>query len=201
MKSYAFVLLAAGGSTRMGSPKQLLSYEGRPLLRHAAETALETSCRPVIVVLGSASLLIKEALVGLPVNIVVNRDWERGMGTSIHAGVQVAAAARADALILGLADQPMVTSAILQRLINEHERSGQPIIASSYAGTAGVPAFFARGFFDALLHLKPDQGCKGLILGHSDITQLLACPQAEIDVDTPDEYGRLMRASVAPDLP
>ncbi len=175
----------------MGSPKQLLPFRGRPLLRHAAETALETVCRPVIVVLGSQHELVASALEGLPVRCVVNTEWAGGMGTSIHAGVAAAAKEDVDGLILGLADQPMVSAEILNRLIEEHDKSGLPIVASSYADTVGVPVYFSRDYFQALLELKPDQGCKGLILRHREQSLVIACPQAEADVDTPAEYLRL----------
>ena len=198
MPSFGIVLLAAGGSTRMGSPKQLLPYRGRPLLRHATEVALAAECGPVIVVLGSQPDEIALALAGLPVEMVVNPRWEEGMGTSIHAGVEAAQSRGLDGIILGLGDQPLVTAGLLNRLVREHLRTGQPIIASAYAGTVGVPVFFSRKFFPPLMELKPEQGCKGLILKHEDQAILLDCPQAEADIDTPDEYARLASTVPAP---
>jgi len=188
---FGCVLLAAGGSRRMGSPKQLLPYRGRPLLRHAAEVALETECRPVIVVLGAEADALGGVLAGLPVETVMNPLWEEGMGTSIRAGVTAAEAHDVDGLILGLADQPLVTADLLHRLVREFLRTGQPIVASAYAGTVGVPAFFERRYFPSLTALAPEQGCKGLILGHRDEAILLDCPEAEADIDTPEEYARL----------
>lgn len=186
-----FVLLAAGGSTRMGTPKQLLAYRGRTLLRHAAEAALETGCRPVIVVLGAQADEMSGALEGLAVETVVNARWAEGMGTSIGAGVAAAEEQGVDGIVLGLADQPLVTADLLHRLVREFQRTGQPIVASAYAGTAGVPAFFARRFFASLKGLKAAEGCKGLILGHRDKAVLVECPEAEADIDTPEEYARL----------
>lgn len=180
----------------MGSPKQLLPYRGRPLLRHAAEVALATECRPVIVVLGSQPDEIRLALAGLPVETVVNPRWEEGMGTSIHAGVEAAQSHGLDGIILGLGDQPLVTADLLTRLVHEHLRTGRPIVASAYAGTVGVPVFFSRRFFTPLMELKPEQGCKGLILKHEDQAILLDCPQAEADIDTPEEYARLAATTV-----
>ena len=87
--SIGLILLAAGGSTRLGSPKQLLEYGGRTLLRHAAETALATSCRPVLAVLGSGSVRLLEEIAGLEVHPVINPDWRTGMGSSIRRGVEM----------------------------------------------------------------------------------------------------------------
>ncbi len=173
----------------MGSPKQLLLYRGRPLIRHAAEVALQSTCDPIVVVLGSHADEIRIALAGLPLGIVENASWEQGMGTSIHSGV--AAAHGMDGIILALADQPLITPEIYDRLIGEHQSTGLPIIASRYSGTAGVPVFFSRQFFPHLLALPANQGCKGLILGNQEQALLIDCPEAEEDVDTPADYERL----------
>src|SRR5580704_14397123 len=110
MNNIALVLLAAGGSTRMGSPKQLLPYQGRPLIRHAAETALASGCHPVMVVLGSHAAEIRAALEGLDVVVVENTEWEKGIGTSIRAGISGAEIMACDGAVLALADQPLITS-------------------------------------------------------------------------------------------
>lgn len=185
---YGIVILAAGASTRMGEPKQLLDYQGKPLLRHAAEVALE-ACEQVIVVLGSRAAELRPALVGLPVIIVENPDWEGGMGTSIRTGI--AAAAHLDGVILTLADQPLITAEFYQTLVQSHLETSQPIVTSQYAGTVGVPVFFAREYFPQLLALEPSQGCKGVILKYSDHALRLNCPEAEMDIDTPEDYSRV----------
>ena len=182
------ILLAAGESSRMGSPKQLLEFQGKPLIRHAAEVALGTVCEAVVVVLGAHAGLIREALSGLPVEVVENGRWAEGMGTSIQAGLRLAEELGFDGAILALADQPFVTSAILDRLVAEHERTGQPIVASRYAGTAGVPVWFAKSHFPQLMALAPDQGCKGVILRNREGALLIDCPEATTDIDTPRDY-------------
>ena len=197
MKEFGIVILAAGNSTRMGSPKQLLDYGGKPLLRHAADVALRSMCcANVMVVLGSRSAELRPALDGLPVTILENPRWEEGMGTSIHTGVELAQAAGLDGVILALADQPLVTPDSLDRLIHTHLETGQPIVAAQYAGTVGVPVFFSREFFPKLLALKPQQGCKGVILSHSEHAFHLECPEAEIDIDTPQDYLEIQQTQV-----
>ncbi len=187
MAAYGIVLLAAGSSSRMGSPKQLLNYGGKPLLRHAVEVALASVCKPVFVVLGSQSEQIGGALDGLPVELLRNEQWEGGMGTSIHAGVQAAEAQNLDGVILALGDQPLITAAILNRLVATHQATGQPIVTAQYSGTVGVPVFFSREFFPHLLALEPSQGCKGIILSHGGRTVRVEVPEAATDIDTPND--------------
>lgn len=183
------VILAAGNSSRMGQPKQLLPLNGEPLIRHAAQTALASVCNSVIIVLGAEASRVREALAGLPVEIVENLAWADGMGTSIHAGVS--SVSNADGLVLMLADQPLVSPEIINNLVLTHRATGRPIVASQYAETVGVPVYFAREYFPHLLALRPDQGCKGLILAHPDQTIRLACPEAEADIDTPRDFERI----------
>lgn len=188
MNNIALVLLAAGGSTRMGSPKQLLPFQGRPLIRHAAETALASGCDPVMVVLGPHIDEIRASLDGLDVVIVENTDWEQGIGTSIRAGISGAEIMGCDGAILALADQPLITAEILKRLVEEHEETGRPIIASEYSDTVGVPAFFSREYFPKLTALLPSEGCKAVILANLEQSIRIPCPEAETDLDTPGDY-------------
>ena len=189
------VLLAAGSSQRMGQPKQLMEYRGKALLRHAVDTARAARVDRVIVVLGANADPIVAALSGVVmedgVEIVHNARWEDGMGTSIHAGVRRASDLQMDTAILALGDQPLVTAEIYNRLIAEHEASGKPIVTSEYAGTVGVPVLFAEQYFPNLLALQVDQGCKGVILKHSAHALRIACPEAEVDIDTPFDFQKL----------
>ena len=185
------ILLAAGSSTRMGEPKQLMDYLGKPLVRHAVDTALASACSPVIVVLGANARSISEAVRDLPVETVENSRWSEGMGTSIQTGVRAAAERGLDGVILALADQPLVTPEIYDRLMAQHEMTSKPIVTSEYAGTVGVPVLFAKEYFPHLLALQPEQGCKGVILRHATSAVRIACPEAEVDIDTPVDYQRL----------
>lgn len=190
----ALILLAAGASTRMGAAKQLLDFAGKPMLRSVAETALASQCAPVIVVLGAREAEIRPALLGLNVEIVVNDRWAEGMGTSIQAGLFALATWEIEhreivGTILALSDQPFVTSAFLRGLAEKYNESGRPIVAAQYAGTVGVPAFFARETFPLLMALKPEHGCKAVILDHGADALLLDCPEAARDIDTPEDYA------------
>lgn len=169
----------------------MLDYHGKPLIRHATETALATGCAEVIVVLGANASPIAAALADIPVVVVENPRWAEGMGTSICAGIRTAAALGMRGAILALADQPLITPEILRNLVAEHEHTGKPIVASQYAGTVGVPVYFAMSHFPQLLELAPEQGCKGVILKNAEAALRIDCPQAEADVDTRADYERL----------
>jgi molybdenum cofactor cytidylyltransferase len=153
--------------------------------------ALQSRCRPVIVVLGANAGLVRQALDELPVESIENPLWSEGMGTSIQAGLRAAAGYDLDGIILALADQPLITTEIYNQLAAGHETSGKPIVTSEYAGTVGVPVYFAREYFPHLMALKPDQGCKGVILAHSGNALRIPCSEAEADIDTPLDYQRL----------
>lgn len=174
----------------MGSAKQLLEFRGKPLVRHAAESAQSSGCDPVIVVLGAHERECRLALAGLAVEIVVNARWPEGMGTSIQAGLRAIENRHVGGAILALADQPFVTPEFLNGLIARHRESGRRIVAAQYSGTAGVPVFFSREAFPLLMALKPDRGCKGVILGHPADAVLVDCPEAAMDIDTPEDYAR-----------
>ena len=188
MNQIAMVLLAAGGSTRMGSPKQLLAYRGKPLIRHVAETAIESGCQPVMVVLGSHAKEVQGALNGMDVVVVENTEWEKGIGTSVRAGIAGAEIMGSEGAIVALADQPLVTAEVLRRLVEEHEETGRPIVASEYDGTVGVPAFFTRAMFPKLMALLPSEGCQAVILANLEQSIRIQCPEAETDLDTPEDY-------------
>lgn len=182
------ILLAAGASTRLGQSKQLLPFRGRSLLRHAAETALATSCRPVVVVLGASAELLRTQLAGLPLQTVFNPLWSEGVASSIRAGLETLTA---DAVLFTLCDQPLVTSEMLERIINRHRRGGAEIVASEYNGTIGVPALFSRSYFPDLAALKGDAGAKRILLQVPARVARVPLPEAAFDVDRPEQTARL----------
>ncbi len=177
------VVLAAGGSTRLGQPKQLLTHEGQTLVHRAAAAALEAGCAPVVVVVGAEREKIVAALRDLAVTIVPNDDWPRGMGTSVRAGV--ARLQESDALIMLVCDQPKVDAVLLRQLIARQEETGQPMAASGYSGTHGVPALFSRSCYERLLALDDETGAKALLLGRPGEVASVLFEAGAIDIDTP----------------
>jgi len=187
------ILLAAGGSSRLGHPKQLLPYQGRTLLRHAAETAFASRCRPVVVVLGAQAARLRAEMAGLEVLIAENPDWEQGMGSSIRAGLGSleASAPGLAGVVLMLCDQPLITAGALDALVQSHLDTNAPLVASEYGGTRGVPAFFSRALFPDLRALKGEQGAKAVLAAHAPEAVALPLPAGIWDVDTESDYERL----------
>ncbi len=199
MKALQFIIiLAAGVSARMGRPKQLLTYGSRTLLRHAAETALASVCRPVLVVLGAYADQLHSEIDDLPVQQVVNERWAEGMGSSIRAGLEALKhydrAGAAKAVVLMLCDQPFVTAAVINDLVMAYRSSGKGIIASEYGGTMGVPALFGREYFAELAALSGATGAKQIIAAHASEVVRVPFPKGITDVDTPEDYLQLQRA-------
>jgi molybdenum cofactor cytidylyltransferase len=187
----AAVILAAGQSRRMGEAKQLLELAGQSLLRRAVSTALSSSCRPVIVVLGAYADQLQRELAGLDASVVENSAWIDGIGTSVRCGIEAARRERAvDSAILMLCDQPLVTAQLIDLLVATHRNSGAPIVACEYAGTVGVPALFTRALFDELVALSPDAGAKQVIARHGEEVVPVPFPAAAFDVDTPEDLSR-----------
>jgi CTP:molybdopterin cytidylyltransferase MocA len=193
MHQIGIVLLAAGGSTRMGRPKQLLPFRKTTLLRHAAETALATGLSPVVVVLGAEAGACQDELRGLPVATVRNDDWPRGMGGSLRAGVAELEQIAPDigAALVMLHDQPHISAASLRDLSDLWSPEGCTIAASFYGGTAGVPAVFGRGHFAELKALEGGGGAKGILARHDAKVAKLELPEALDDIDSPEDYARL----------
>ena len=184
----AAVVLAAGGSSRFGQPKQLLVCEGETLVRRAARAALEAR-GPVVVVVGRDGKQIAEELLGLPVTVVPNDNWERGIGSSLRCGME--ALPECDAVLILTCDQPGVDGAVIQRLIQTQSKIGRPIVASAYAGTIGVPAFFARSIFDELRRLQDNQGARLIIAAQPARVATIDFPEGAIDIDSPEDWGKL----------
>jgi molybdenum cofactor cytidylyltransferase len=190
----AIILLAAGDSSRLGRPKQLLSYGSGTLLRHAAEVALAAALGPVIVVLGAVEESCRETLLGLPVTIVSNPVWREGMGGSIAAGMQAVDETSYRAVIIMLCDQPAVTSEVLLSLDGRHRTTGKSLIASQYKDTLGPPALFAARHFPQLRRLHGAQGAKSLFQNHPD-PGCITFPDAAWDIDTEDDLARVAELS------
>jgi molybdenum cofactor cytidylyltransferase len=192
------IVLAAGASSRLGEPKQLLKFEGETLLRRAARAALETQYRPVVIVLGFCASAMQEEVATLDARPVVNQLWSEGMSSSIRRGLQALEASAPDAIeaaILMLCDQPFVTGDVIRRLADAYRASGALVVASEYeAGgekTLGVPALFSRPLFPELMALCGTEGAKRIIARHKAEAASVAVPEAAFDVDTPGDYRAL----------
>jgi molybdenum cofactor cytidylyltransferase len=187
------LLLAAGASTRMGTPKQLLVYEGQTLLRRAANAALASLCHTVVVVLGANREKVKREIADLPIELVINEQWANGMATSICTGLEhLSARANTSAVVVMLCDQPLVDSRTINALITTYRATGAPLVAAKYNDTYGVPALFSRQLYPALQTLAGAQGAKSIILANSARLVEVPAPEAAFDIDTASDYERLI---------
>ncbi|OHE89401.1 MAG: hypothetical protein A3G75_08565 [Verrucomicrobia bacterium RIFCSPLOWO2_12_FULL_64_8] len=194
---FGAVILAAGASTRMGEPKQLLRIGDRTLLRRAIDAALASAAWPVVVVLGAHLEKIRPESARLPVLVVENPDWEEGLSTSIRAGVRVldAFSLSLQAGVFVLCDQPCLSAGVFAQLADVHSRSGKTIVATRYVspgpdpggGHLGPPALFARRHFHELQELRGLGGAKPLFERHADALAAVTLPELAVDLDTPED--------------
>ncbi len=184
--SVAALLLAAGASSRLGEPKQLLrDADGTLLITRLASNAVAAGLSPVVVVLGANAAAVRDSLSALPVQIVENAEWQSGMATSIHAGLQALTHEPVQAVLLMACDQPAVTTPHLQALLAHF--AGEPKrVASSYAGVHGIPAVWPRSDWPAMMQLSGDRGARALLNGGEAAVELA---HGELDVDTPQDLA------------
>jgi molybdenum cofactor cytidylyltransferase len=181
--SVTAVILAAGDSTRLGKPKQLVQYEGRSLLRRAAGTACSSRADTVMVVLGFSAPEMQAELAGLRVRVTENPLWREGIGSSIRCAVN-ALPPDSEGVLLTVCDQPRLTSGHLDALIDAFRKARERPVASGYGGASGVPALFPRTLFGDLLLLGGDRGAQGVLRAHAKDLVTLPWPDGEFDVDT-----------------
>jgi molybdenum cofactor cytidylyltransferase len=194
----AAVILAAGASTRLGRPKQLVAIKGEPLLVRTVRLAREAGCDPVVVVTGFDAQRMRDALADSPVVIAENAEWRSGMGSSLRCGVAALADHNprpphprpTDALIL-VCDQIALSTELLRELLRVHALGERPITASRYSGRAGVPAIFPARYFPELLQVEGDRGARGILERHAGDVASVEFSDGVIDLDTPEQLRDL----------
>ncbi|MEX1138184.1 MAG: nucleotidyltransferase family protein [Bacteroidota bacterium] len=183
-------ILAAGESLRLGSPKQLLLYRGTSLIRHLAKIALDSRANKVSIVIGANAPEIRAEVARLPLSVINNPRWQEGMSSSIHAAVSTVGPDAAAILFL-LSDQPLVSTPILNALIDSFKEYPDRIAACTYSNTLGVPALFPRSFFPDLAALTGDGGAKTVILKNSSSVTPIPFPEGAIDIDSLSDLKKL----------
>jgi molybdenum cofactor cytidylyltransferase len=186
------VLLAAGGATRFGSQKLVATYQGEPLVRHAARR-LRALTDATIVVIGSDADSVATALMDLDVSAVVNYYWRAGLSTSLRMGVEVMPP-EADAMLVALGDQPEIDPAVVRALVERWRATGLPIVTARYQGVRSPPVLIAREVFGEIAMLHGDAGAKPLM---DRMPERVACVDVDteipFDVDEPSDLDRESR--------
>jgi molybdenum cofactor cytidylyltransferase len=179
-------ILAAGASTRFGSPKQLVRLGGAPVLHEVIASASVVAGQSVSVVLGAHAQAVAPALRHSSASMVLNRNWEEGLASSIRRAVQ-AAPPGSEALLLLLADQVAVSADDLRRLHAGWRRHPRLIAAALYGGAPGLPAIFPRWTFGDLMALRGDRDPRLVIRRNIDQVLRIPMQNAGIDLDTPED--------------
>lgn len=202
IQNTGIIILAAGASTRMGQPKQLLRVGSESLIQRVLRTVMASTFRPVVVVLGANREKIEPELEVFPVQKVFNEIWSSGMGSSISAGLSylLQEEPSLDAVIILVGDQPLLNTQVLLDLHQLAQTQQAPLVVSHYANTMGVPALFTRALFPELIALEGATGAKALIQKYRNQAAVLEFPEGFLDLDTPEDWTAFERTLNANDL-
>lgn len=189
------ILLAAGGSSRLGRPKQLLQVQGQSLVQHSVATATNAGLGPVIVVLGASAAAIAKEVQHPGVHTVVNEAWQEGMAASIRCGLAhlQQLAPKVTAVILMVCDQPYVSADLLKNLVAAHHQTGKPVVTCSYGDTFGPPTLFQKTLFPHLLRLAGDVGARAILREHADDVAAIPFAEGVVDIDTERDYQQVTK--------
>ena len=187
-------VLAAGRASRFGSTKQLADLDGSPMVRRAVQTATRVCGASTLLVTGHDRAAVAFACAGLPGFVTVNETFERGIGSSIAHAVRVLPP-QASALLVLLADQPLIGQPHLQAIVAGWSGADDEIVATSYAGIRGAPVLFPRSSFAELAELDGDRGGRHLIDDQRFRVTAVECEGAAVDVDTPADLMQISRSA------
>ena len=188
------IILAAGESKRMGSPKQLLSFDGSTLLARVAKTACESMTHPVIAVLGAHAEKIRPTLNIPGITVVNNEDWQEGMASSIRKGLSsmMELYPQVDGILILVCDQPYLNPDLIKVLIDAQRDAGLPAAAASYSGKLGTPALFHKSLFSVLMLLSGDTGARKMLERMRENVVKVDFEMGDVDIDTQADYERLL---------
>jgi len=196
-KKIGAIILAAGSSSRLGKPKQLLIFEGESLLEKAIRAAQKSEAECYVVILGANAAKIQSKTDLSSSNVLINKKWSSGMASSMQLGLRyLIQEFQIEAAVLLLCDQSYTNAEILNSIIKKHFETGKGIIASKYQDTYGVPGLFDKKYFGEMLALKSNEGAKKIILTHMEDTGLMDFPLGAIDIDTVEDYEKLSNQSL-----
>ncbi|WP_294286546.1 nucleotidyltransferase family protein [uncultured Chryseobacterium sp.] len=187
----AIIILAAGSSSRLGEPKQLLEYKGKTLLRHTLDEASKITSQ-IVVVTGEENPRITEQISGF--HKIQNENRAEGMASSLKVGLQETIRLFPDTeqFIFTVCDQPFISASVFKALIEKKKNSPKGIVASAYADTLGVPVLFSSTYTEKLFNLNGQEGARKLIQQYIDDTDSVSFEAGSWDIDTPEDYKKLI---------
>ncbi|MFT6204001.1 MAG: molybdenum cofactor cytidylyltransferase [Spirosomataceae bacterium] len=190
----AIIILAAGKSSRMGVPKQAIEINGKTLIKNIIDTTLETKCYPITVVVGANKAAFVPELEVMPVTLIDNPNWEKGMGASIKMGLigSYMVEKNFEAVIVLTVDMPHVTVDLINKLIEKAADDSVKIVACRYGDSGGIPALFKREVLYDILELDDAEGAKSVIMKHKSNTTWIDFPDGNIDLDTPSDLRKYL---------
>jgi molybdenum cofactor cytidylyltransferase len=188
----AAVVLAAGSSSRLGQPKQLVPIAGRPALAYTLDALRASRVDRIVLVLGHSADAIVAALDLTGISVVRNEAYAEGQSTSVRAGVKALGDDVAAALMV-VGDQPLLSPTVIDAIVRAHEQTGGPFIVPVYEGEWGNPVLLARATWPLLDNLKGDTGARPILRKHMDMVLEVPVPGSLLDdIDTPEDYARIL---------
>jgi molybdenum cofactor cytidylyltransferase len=194
MSKHSILILAAGNASRFGSPKQLLQYKDKTFIRRVADVAMTGCGHSLVVVTGAHAAEVEAEIPDL--TFVRNDEWQDGMGSSISKGMKAIIELYPDAkdVIILVCDQPHITADLLFQIKEQRQSTGKRMIAAAYNNTIGTPALFDQYYFEKLSQLNGQQGAKVLLQQYPDDVATVDFPSGDIDIDTTEDYQRLIQS-------
>lgn len=190
--SLHILVLAAGASTRLGQPKQLVQLGGQPALHRVVSNCVAVAGNAVTVVIGANARDLTRLLGRSPASMIVNRHWEEGIAASIRCGLATLPPT-CDAVLIVLGDQVAITVDDLKRLVSAWKEQEGVVAAAVYERHVGVPAIFPRLCFTELAQLRGDQGARLILERNSHRLVRVPMPNAAVDLDTPEDLAALTK--------
>jgi len=190
----AVLILAAGESSRMGTPKATLAYRGRTFLELIVETLREGGLERIVVVLGHRAEEIQPRAQSEAIEVVINPDYRSGQTSSLQAGLRALTANDLEAVLLCLVDHPAISAETVRVIVSAFRESDAPVVIPTYHGRRGHPVLIGRQLFDELLGLTSDEGADSVVRKYRPVTSFAEVEDEGviIDVDDPESYQRLV---------
>ena len=196
MSKLAVLLLAAGSSSRMGSPKQFLKWNNTTLLNHAINTVEQIDQNEIVLVLGANYEEINSKVDASDITIIYNENWEKGLGNSIACGIKFIIESLPDieSVLIMLTDQPLIDSNFIIEMIKTHQKNPNDIICTQYKNNKlGVPAIFNKNYFEELSYLNHDKGAKDILNKNPENIIFISGKDLISDIDTIEDYETLYK--------